>query len=159
MLRRSIFLSFLMTLAAGMAVAADSAGSLAVIVNPSNTVADLSLADLREILLGKRTTWPNGRKVMVVTPEAGNTERQAVLKIVCGMNESEFQRHSLQSSFSTGAQAKVVQMSSAAGIRGVVAGTAGALGFLRANQMDASLKAIRVDGSAAGDPQYKLTLR
>src|SRR6185436_4812790 len=74
--------------AAGEQRAAASAAEIhvAVIVNLSNPVNDLSLRELRSIVMLQRTQWPNGRKITVALHEPGYPEREAVLRRVYRMN-------------------------------------------------------------------------
>src|SRR5712675_2116145 len=73
--------------------------SLAFIVNAENPLTDTSLADLRRMLRGEVTRWPNGRKVTVAMREPGQPERDAVLRLICRMSEPDFTRYLLQATF------------------------------------------------------------
>src|SRR5436190_7843314 len=89
------------TPAAGERGAATSASEIhvAVIVNLSNPVNDLSLKELRSIVMFQRTQWPSGRKITVALYEPGYPEREAVLRRVYEMNEAAFTRYFLQATF------------------------------------------------------------
>src|SRR6266567_4132846 len=52
---------------------------LAILVNRSNPVENLSFAELRKVFLGEQNHWSNGRRITVVMLEPGKQERQAVL--------------------------------------------------------------------------------
>src|SRR6185295_204724 len=70
----------------GLAATANSSPAsedLAIIVNTANPTDDLSLAQLRGILLAERAHWPNGQKITVVMREPGQPERAAILRAVC----------------------------------------------------------------------------
>src|SRR6266567_3116334 len=66
---------------------------LAIVVNRSNPVDDLSSAELRRIFLGNRSHWASGRRITLVMREPGEPERKTVLHDVCGMNEDQFKNH------------------------------------------------------------------
>src|SRR5271169_3761856 len=51
--------------------AAQNQNALAVIVNKSNPLNNLSLTDLSEILLGKRTFWRGSQNIVVLLPNGG----------------------------------------------------------------------------------------
>ena len=53
--------------------------NLAIVVNVSNPVDDLAMADLRRVFLGERGHWQNGRRITLVMLERGWPEREAVL--------------------------------------------------------------------------------
>jgi len=131
---------------------------LAVIVNKSNPVDDLSSAELRKIFLAERRTWPGGRKITVVMREPGQTERETMLKLICRMNDSDFNKYFLQLSFTGESQATPKVLATAGGMLRFVFNVPGAIGYVRAAELDASVKAIRVDGRAPGDSLYRLKL-
>src|SRR5215831_19704283 len=70
--------------------------SLAIVVNLSNPVDNLSMPDLRTIFLGERSHWPNGRRITLIMMEPGQPERNAVLQDICRMTESDLRRRYLQ---------------------------------------------------------------
>jgi ABC-type phosphate transport system substrate-binding protein len=132
---------------------------LAVIVNRSNPIEDVSFAELRRLALVQRTQWPNGRKVTVALHEPGPIERQTVLQLVYRMNEAGFTRHFLQATF-TGQIANGPRLlASSEGVRRFVVNVPGALGFVRLAEADESVKTLRIDGHAAGSPDYALVVR
>ncbi len=142
---------------------AQSAGApkdeaLAIIVNSANPVENLSLDELRKFCLAERKHWPDGRKVTVVLREPGQAEREAVLRQVYRMSESEFARHFLQGAFTGDLQNAPKQLATANGVRRFVFNVPGALGFVRVSDLDPSVKAIRLDGLLPTDPQHKLKL-
>ena len=73
--------------------------SLAIVVNLSNPVDNLSMQDLRSIFLGERSHWPNGRRITLVMLEPGQPERKAMLREIYHMSENDFSRHFLQGLF------------------------------------------------------------
>src|SRR4029453_10535946 len=64
-------------------------GDLAIIVNKSNPVQNLSLAELREYFLAQRSHWSTRQKIRVAMREPGSPEREAVLRLICGMNRDQ----------------------------------------------------------------------
>src|SRR2546430_17338034 len=63
--------------------------ALGIVVNRSNPVENLSLAELRKIFIGEQTHWSNGRRITVVMPEPGKQERQAELTNISRYNDKE----------------------------------------------------------------------
>jgi phosphate transport system substrate-binding protein len=135
---------------------ASAADDLAVVVNKSNAVENLTKAELRKIILGDQAAWTGGKKVTVVLRAAGQPDRAGVLKSVCGMGEDEFAQHQMQASFNggNGSAPKVAATDEA--VRTAVASTPGAIGFLRTADLDDSVRAVPVDGVAAGQDGYKV---
>ncbi|PYR32223.1 MAG: hypothetical protein DMF92_02810 [Acidobacteria bacterium] len=169
-----------LTLAAGASVAAGTAVSaaaqtptpsqqrpqlsaradqLAVIVNLSNPVEDLTLKELRNIVMVERTHWPDGRKITVALHEPGIPERQAVLSLVYGMNEAGFTRYFLRATFTGQIPNGPRMLSTSELVRRFLVNVPGAIGFVRQVDADTSVKTVRIDGRMPGAPNYSLTIR
>jgi phosphate transport system substrate-binding protein len=132
---------------------------LAVIVNKSNPVEDLSLAELREFFMAERGNWPNGGgRVRVVMIEPGNTAREAALRLIYKMNEKGYDSYFLGKKFRGEVLEEPRQQSSPNDVIKFVSLVPGAIGYVRPEEVDASVKVLRVDGLAPGDPGYKLKL-
>jgi hypothetical protein len=87
----------------GLGVASEAAADdVAVIVHKSNPVDDLTLGELRKILMGTQAKWPNEQKIAVLMTTPGQPERDTTLKVVCGMNETSFNLHFTHASFREG---------------------------------------------------------
>ena len=67
-----------------------AADDVAVIVHKSNPVDGLTMGQLRKIVLGQQTKWPNEQKIAVLMTTPGQPERDTTLRIVCGMSETSF---------------------------------------------------------------------
>ncbi len=132
--------------------------NLAIIVNHANTVDDLTLKELRTVFLGERSHWPNGRRITLVMMDAGEPERKAVLRDICRMNETEFSRHFLQGLFTGEVFVSPKTLSSPTGVRKFVFNVPGAIGYVRASDVDGTVKVIRINGRAVDDPEYPLRI-
>lgn len=130
--------------------------ALAIIVNKTNPVENLSLNDLRSLLLAEQRSWANGRRVTIVMREPGQAERLTMLRSVCRMTDGDYIRYFMQAQFVGDLQATPKVLTTAAGMRKFVFNVPGAVGYLRANEVDASVKVVRVDGRLPGEPGYKL---
>ena len=132
---------------------------LAIIVNTSNPVDDLSQPELRRIFLGERSHWPNARRITLVMMEPGQPERKALVTEVCQMNESDFGRHFLQGVFTGEVFVSPKTLASPVGVRKFVFNVPGAIGYLRASDVDSSVKVVRVGGHLPGDKEYSLRIQ
>jgi ABC-type phosphate transport system substrate-binding protein len=132
--------------------------SLAVVVNQSNPVNELTFTELRTVFLGERTHWPNGRRITLVMMEPGQTEREAMLKEVCRMSEADFRRRFLQGLLTGEVLVSPKTLASPVGVRKFVFNVPGAIGYLRPADVDGSVKVLRIDGHLPGDPDYELHL-
>jgi hypothetical protein len=142
----------LVTLGLGHAIAED----VAIIVNKSNPVENLTLVDARKLILAEQAQWSNGKPVMVLLRAAGTPERQTTLQVICGMNETEFTQHFLHASFNGGTATPPKSLGAAAVLRQLVTAVAGAIGFVNAADVNDSVKVVKLEGHAPGEDVYKL---
>jgi ABC-type phosphate transport system substrate-binding protein len=135
-------------------------GDLAIIVHKSNPVQNLSLAELREYFLAQRSQWSTRQKIRVAMREPGSPEREAVLRLICGMNrDQDFTTYFLHAKFSEQVIDEPRSLDSTSNMIRFVANVSGAIGYVRADEVDPSVRVITVDNASPGDPGYKLTLR
>ncbi|MBZ5548763.1 MAG: hypothetical protein LAO22_12535 [Acidobacteriia bacterium] len=132
--------------------------SLAIVVNTSNPVDNLSMSELRKVFLGERRHWPNGRRITLVMMEPGQPERKALIREVCQMNESDFSQHFLHGVFTGEVFVSPKTLASPVGVRKFVFNVPGAIGYVRATDVDSSVKVLRVDGRLPDDKEYGLRI-
>jgi ABC-type phosphate transport system substrate-binding protein len=157
---KRMFVVLIATALLGIGVASQAAADdVVVIVNKSNPIAGLTMIELRKIILGQQTKWPDGKKIVVLMTTPGQPERDSTLKIVCGMTETDFTLHFMHASFNGGTADPPKPAGSGAQVRQSVAGTATAVGFIRASDADASVRVITIDGSSPGQPAYRLKVK
>jgi len=124
-------------------LAGQAADPLMVVVNPRNAAAvSMSKSELKKILLGDQTNWPNGSAIVLVLPAAGNPDRTRVLHVYCDMDEKVFTRRQLQASFTGGTPVAIKEAGSAAEVKGAVRANSTAVGFLHKHDVDESVKAV-----------------
>jgi len=130
--------------------------NLAIVVNLSNPVNGLTTADLRRVFLGERGHWPNGRRITLVMLEPGWPERDAVLSSIYHMDETEFSNHFLHGLFTGEVFVSPKTLSTPEGVRKFIFNVPGAIGYLRASDVDKTVKVIRIDERLPGEKGYKL---
>jgi hypothetical protein len=133
--------------------------SLAVIVNQSNPVTNLSHEELLKIFLGERSHWPNGRRITLVMIEPGRPERTAMLRDLYRMTESEFSRHFLHGLFTGQVFVSPKTLNTPIGVCKFVFNVPGAIGYVRASDVDDSVRVIRIDGHLPEDKDYSLRVQ
>jgi ABC-type phosphate transport system substrate-binding protein len=131
--------------------------TLAIIVNTTNPVDSLSRLELRKVFLGERSHWPNGRRITLVMMEPGQAERKTLIRQVCQMSETDFREHFLHGLF-TGELISPKTLSSPVGVRKFVFNVPGAIGYVRAADVDSSVKVLRVDGRLPENKEYNLRI-
>ena len=129
---------------------------LAIVVNLANPVENVSKVELRKIFLAERAYWPNGRRITLVMRGPGEAERKTVLRDICQLNEEEFKNHFLRGLFTGEIQLSPKTLATPMGVRKFVFNVPGAIGYLRSDDVDATVKVISVDELLPGDKGYKL---
>ncbi len=139
--------------AAGQSVPSEP---LAIVVNRTNTVDDLSLVELRKVFLGNRSHWANGRRITLVMRDPGEPERKLILRDVCAMNEDQLKNHFLHGLFTGEILVSPKILATSTGVRRFIFNVPGAIGYLRVSDVDASVKVLRIDSLLPEDKGYKL---
>jgi phosphate transport system substrate-binding protein len=130
---------------------------LAIIVNKANPNDNLSFSELREYFLAEKGNWSSGAgKVRVIMREPGDPEREAVLRLIYDMNEKDFNSYFLGKKFRGEILEEPRLRTSTPDMIKTISNVPGAIGYVRADEVDASVKVIRVDGLAPGDAGYKI---
>jgi len=157
---RRPFVVLIATALLGLAVTSQAvADDVAAIVNKANPIGGVTMVRLRKIVLGQETKWPDGKKIAVLMTAPGQAERDSTLKIVCSMSETDFIFHFMHVSFKGEGADPPRVLGSSVQVRQAVADSANAVGFIKASQLDDSVKVITIDGSAPGQPAYRLKLK
>ena len=153
----------LLMLATGLLVCAtaagDNSGDLAIIVNKSSTLTSLTSAELTKVFRAEKAKGPDGVKFVISMREAGSPERATALAGIYQMAEADYSKYFLQATFVGLVQSAPRQNSSPAAMRQFVASTPGGIGYVRASEVDDSVKVVQVDGHAPGDPSYPLKIK
>jgi ABC-type phosphate transport system substrate-binding protein len=132
---------------------------VAVIVNKSNPVSTLSMVQLRKIMLAQEVKWPTGSRIVVWMTPPGQRERAAMLKIVCGMSETDFTLHFMHASFNGETADLPRTAGSGALVRRLVAGAVNGLALILASQADDTVKVLTIEGNSPGEAAYRLIVK
>jgi hypothetical protein len=135
--------------------ASQNSNALAVIVHKSNPTNNLSMAELREILLGKREFWKGSQKIVVLLPNGGSPEREVALRTL-DMNDSSYKQYWLERT-STGEDVAAPAAVPSSGIAlSLVAETPGAIAVVPLTDVRDSVKVVRIDGHLPSDAAYPI---
>jgi len=153
---RRIALVVLVVLCATAGAGGQTQPDIAVIVNPSVAVDNLSIAELRRILLGDREFWSAGARVTLLIRAPIARERDAMVRDVCQMTEAQFRQHWIGKVFraDTPSGPKIVYSSEMAIDQ--VSRTPGAITFVQSPVTNKSVKVLRIDGRSPGQQGYRL---
>jgi ABC-type phosphate transport system substrate-binding protein len=135
---------------------AGPSADVAIVVRPDTPVDNLSLADLRRVLMGDRQFWASNLRVTLLVRAPGAPEREVILRDVYHMSEAQFRQYWI---------AKVFRAEAAAAPRIVysnemaveyAAAIPGAIAFIEAAQVPRNLKVLKVNGLLPGEKGYPL---
>jgi ABC-type phosphate transport system substrate-binding protein len=117
-------------------------GEVDVIVNKANTVDDLPVADAKKVFMGDKTTWPSGKRVTILMLAPGQPERADVLRQIYKMSEDDYGQYFTASAFAGKIAAPPKDISSAAQMKQAVAANAGAIGYVKKEDVDDTVKTV-----------------
>jgi hypothetical protein len=136
----------------------NSTQSLAIIINRANPVDSLSLVELRKLFLGERRHWPNGHRVAIAMLDYGQPERQTVLHLIFRMDEKTYQDHLLRGMFRGNVFVAPKTLASPTIVRKFIFNAPAAIGYVRARDVDGTVKVVRIDGLLPQDKNYPLQI-
>jgi hypothetical protein len=121
-----------------------AAAEFTVIVNRATPVTGLSVRQLRDLIVGKRTRWGNGRHVTVVLREPGTPEREALLRFCCPPVAADPNRATGQAPVIGEAAAPQKIVNTAAAVKQFVFNVPGAIGVIDGHAVDDTVKVVPV---------------
>jgi ABC-type phosphate transport system substrate-binding protein len=140
-----LFLAAAVLLASGTLLlrgAAAAGEEVDVIVNKANTIGDLPLAEAKKVFLGDKSTWPGGKRVTIFMLAQGLPERAVVLREIFKMPEDQLGQYFVQAAFAGKVSAPPKDVASAAQMKQTVAANPGAIGYVKKEDVDDSVKAV-----------------
>jgi len=142
--------------ASSIAQTARSSADIAVVVHPETPVSDLSLAEVRQVLLGERQYWNSKLPVVLLIRAPVARERDVVLRVIYQMTEAQFKQYWVAKIFRAEAASPPKIVYSNDMQYELISGIPGAIGFMDARNIRPGLKVLRVDGHLPGDKDYPL---
>ena len=129
---------------------------IAVVVHPDTPISDLSLAEVRKVLLGERQYWSAKLPVVLLIRAPVARERDVVLRVIYQMSESQFKQYWVAKIFRAEAATppKIVYSNDIQ--LELVAAMPGSIALVDARNMRPGLKVLRIDGQLPGDRNYPL---
>jgi ABC-type phosphate transport system substrate-binding protein len=131
-------------------------GDIAVVVNSDTPVSDLSLSEVRKVLLGERQYWNSKLPVTLLIRAPVARERDVVLRVIYQMSEAQFKQYWVAKIFRAEAASPPKIVYSNDMQYDLVTGIPGAIAFVDARAVRPGVKVLRVDGHLPGDKDYPL---
>jgi hypothetical protein len=129
---------------------------IAVVVHPDTPVSDLSLSEVRKVLLGERQYWNSKLPVVLLIRAPVARERDVVLRVIYQMSEAQFKQYWVAKIFRAEivSPPKIVYSNDLQ--YDLVTAMPGAIAFVDARNVRPGLKVLRVDGHLPGERDYPL---
>jgi hypothetical protein len=129
---------------------------VAVVAHPGVPIDNLTLAELRRMLLGDKEFWAAGVRVRLLIHAPVAHERDVVVKDVCEMTEAQFRQHWIGKVFRADAVAGPRIVYSTEMAIDQTSRTPGAIAFVPAPVTSTAVKVLKIDGRTPGQPGYAL---
>jgi hypothetical protein len=126
---------------------------IVIVVNPENTLTDITSAELKEIYLGNKTQWANGTQITPVLYPLGSKLNEFFLNKICGMDEQAFNGYWE----SRGSSAKILPMfvDQDDWMIQYIRRSVGAIGFADSRKTS-EIRVLKLDGKSVGSQGYLL---
>jgi ABC-type phosphate transport system substrate-binding protein len=122
LLSASVFFAGGLLLFRGAAAAGEEVD---IIVNKANTIDDLPLTEAKKVFMGDKSTWPSGKRITIYK-----------------MPEDELGQYFVQSAFAGKISAPPKDVATAAQMKQAVAANPGAIGYVKKEDLDDSIKVV-----------------
>jgi hypothetical protein len=137
--------------------AADSSnGDVAVVVNSSVPVGEISFTELRRVFLGERQFWSSSLRISLLLHAPVARERDVLLKTVYEMSEAQLRQHWIGKVFRAEVPSAPQMFFSDEEITQALAAIPGSIAAVDATRLPRGLKVLKVDGRLPGEPGYRL---
>jgi ABC-type phosphate transport system substrate-binding protein len=130
--------------------------AIAIVVNPSNDVIDLSRDELRAIFRLERQFWPSGRRVTLLLPPSGSVEKEILLEQLYGIDDAELRKFWVAQLFRGAIPAIPSTVRSMDALSAAVRASEGGISAVPVAAIPAGVRVLRVDGKDPRDPDYPL---
>jgi ABC-type phosphate transport system substrate-binding protein len=128
--------------------------AVAIVVNKENPVSDISLAELKDIFLGVQQSWNGGDRIVAVGREEGSEEKEIVLDKIYNMSGTQLKQYWTARVIRGNNVNPPKTFPSDTLIKQLVQRVPNAVGYIRADQADDSVKVLKVEGKEPGQAGY-----
>jgi ABC-type phosphate transport system substrate-binding protein len=153
---RVVVLLAMLCASTGVGRSQTKAEDLAVVVNPSTPISDLTLTEVRKVFRGDRQYWSKDVPVVLLIRAPRSRERDVILRTLYEMSESQFKQYWIAKIFRAEATSapKIVYSNDMA--KELVSVIPGAIAFLPESDVTDGLKVVKINGRLPGERGYPL---
>jgi len=114
---------------------------LAIVVNPTNGQTSISVNMLKQIILGDKKRWDNGKHIVIFLPPKDSVERKMIDNKVMGMSAADFEKFIADEKIRGNIIAPPKEME-ADKIKSFIAQVPNAIGIIPVSKVDATVKKV-----------------
>jgi len=150
------FIVFLIIFALTVQTELTRGDEISIIVNKANPIVSISFNELVKIFKRERQFWKDGKKVYIIMQEAGSMEKEIALKKIYKMDHGSLKKFWIERIFRGEISSFPIVLSSNDAVKMFVSQISNAIGFINADTLDGSVKALKIDGRLPGTEGYIL---
>lgn len=134
----------------------DVRANIAVIVNKSNPVSDISYNELKQILEARKQYWDNGEKITLIFKLITSNETRTLIDMVYKIKYEEFDKYFFLKVYDHKIMEFPKVMNSASTINILVSEIPGAIAFIGVNEISkrGNIKALKINGKMPDEDGY-----
>lgn len=141
--------------ACGASMAAESS-AIAIVVHHSAPADDLSMQQLRSIFLADQQFWDDRTRITLLVRAPKSDERDFVLNRIYQMSEPQFRQYWIAKMFRAEIPRGPKIVFSTDMTLDLVVAIPGSISFMRASEVNDSVKVVRIDGKLPNEDGYPL---
>ena len=142
----------------GICFTKNTYASIAVIVNKSNAVSDISYDKLKKILEARQQYWDNGEKITLIFKPITSNETRTLIDMVYKIKYEEFDKYWFLRVYNNKIMEFPKILNSAGTINILVSEIPGAIAFIGKDEIsridNINIKVLRVNGKMPGEDGY-----
>lgn len=137
---------------------ANACADIAVIVNKSNPVSDISYNELKQILEARKQYWDNGEKITHIFKPTTSVETRSLIDMVYKIKYEEFDKYWFLKVYDNKIMEFPKMPSSTGTINILVSEIPGAIAFIGKDEVSryGNTKILKIDGKMPGEKGYPL---
>lgn len=132
--------------------------TIAVIVNKSNTVSDISYNELKQIMETRKQYWDNGEKITLIFKPITSAETRTLIDMVYKIKYEAFDKYWFLKVYDNKIMEFPKILNSTGTINILVSEIQGAIAFIGVDEVSkrGNIKVLRVDGKMPDEEGYPL---
>ena len=134
-----------------------ASGDIAIVVNPTNKISNLSLDELRDLWSLRQQFWPSGHRVVLFLPAGSSPQKAVLLRKLYEMSDADLRRYWTEQLFRGAIAAIPSTIPSTTRTELAVQQSAGGIAAVPAAEVPASVRVVSIDGKRPGEAGYALS--